>query len=83
MHILIVNFGLEGISEEQYQRQVESVAPPSPSCPGSSPRRGWRTRRTTPTAASTPGGVGRRWRLKGGRRLQGDVGQPVPQGCHR
>ena len=36
MHILIVNFGLEGISEEQYERQVESVAPPSPSCPGSS-----------------------------------------------
>jgi heme-degrading monooxygenase HmoA len=27
MHIQIVNFGLEGIGEEQYSEQVESVAP--------------------------------------------------------
>jgi quinol monooxygenase YgiN len=27
MHILIINFSLEGIDEEQYSEQVESVAP--------------------------------------------------------
>lgn len=34
MHILIVNFGLEGISEEQYEGQVESVAPAFADLPG-------------------------------------------------
>jgi hypothetical protein len=34
MHILIVHFGLEGISEEQYEGQVESVAPAFAGLPG-------------------------------------------------
>jgi heme-degrading monooxygenase HmoA len=34
MHIQIVNFGLEGISEEQYSEQVESVAPAFANLPG-------------------------------------------------
>jgi heme-degrading monooxygenase HmoA len=34
MHILIINFALEGISEEQYGAQVESVAPAFAKLPG-------------------------------------------------
>ncbi len=34
MHILIVNFALESISEEQYGAQVESVAPTFAELPG-------------------------------------------------
>ncbi len=34
MHILLINFALEGISEEQYGAQVESVAPAFAELPG-------------------------------------------------
>lgn len=34
MHILIVTFGLEGISEKQYEEQVESVASAFAGLPG-------------------------------------------------
>ena len=34
MHIQIINFGLKDISEEQYSRQVESVAPVFADLPG-------------------------------------------------
>jgi heme-degrading monooxygenase HmoA len=34
MHVLIVDFGLEGITEEQYEGQVESVAPAFAKLPG-------------------------------------------------
>jgi hypothetical protein len=34
MHILIINFALEGISAEQYAEQVESVAPAFAKLPG-------------------------------------------------
>ena len=34
MHVLIVNFALEGISAEQYGAQVESVAPAFAELPG-------------------------------------------------
>ncbi len=34
MHILIINFGLKDISEEQYSGQVESVAPAFADLPG-------------------------------------------------
>jgi hypothetical protein len=34
MHILIINFALEGISEEQYGGQVEPVAPAFADLPG-------------------------------------------------
>ncbi len=34
MHILIINFALEGISAKQYEGQVESVAPAFANLPG-------------------------------------------------
>ncbi len=34
MHIQIINFGLEGISEEAYRQQVEAVAPAFADLPG-------------------------------------------------
>jgi heme-degrading monooxygenase HmoA len=34
MHILIINFSLEGISAEQYAEQVDSVAPTFAELPG-------------------------------------------------